>query len=114
MKWKVYISQFFSATFLSAPLIFNFLATFHTPDPSTQPHHNLPTSSAFIFQLELILNKAEGGDISTYVPNGEWDLIGKLCRQKCERTVIIKKQSKLAIFRNFGILENEKVSAFSY
>merc|ERR1719193_1729978 len=28
------------------------------------------------WQLELILNKAEGGDISTYVPNGEWDLIG--------------------------------------
>ena len=31
----------------------------------------------FPFQLELILNKADGGDISTYVPNGEWDLIGK-------------------------------------
>ena len=30
------------------------------------------------FQLELILNKADGGDISTYVPNGEWDLIGIL------------------------------------
>ena len=30
-----------------------------------------------LFQLELILNKADGGDISTYVPNGEWDLIGE-------------------------------------
>ena len=32
---------------------------------------------SWTFQLELILNKADGGDISTYVPNGEWDLIGK-------------------------------------
>ena len=30
-----------------------------------------------LFQLELILNKADGGDISSCVPNGEWDLIGE-------------------------------------
>merc|ERR1719295_824981 len=28
------------------------------------------------WQLELILNKEDGGDISGYVANGEWDLIG--------------------------------------
>lgn len=31
----------------------------------------------FIFQLDLKLNSEKGGDISTYVTNGEWDLIGK-------------------------------------
>ena len=114
-------SIFFCHFFICSPNFhffghFSFILTIFKllQDPLIQPHHNHPTSSAFIFQLELILNKAEGGDISTYVPNGEWDLIGKLCRQKCERTDIIKKQSRLAIFRNFGILEREKVSAFSY
>ena len=29
------------------------------------------------FQLDLRLNSENGGDISTYVTNGEWDLIGK-------------------------------------
>ena len=30
-----------------------------------------------LFQLDLRLNSDNGGDISTYVTNGEWDLIGK-------------------------------------
>ena len=29
------------------------------------------------FQLELTLNKEDGGDISSFVSNGEWDLIGE-------------------------------------
>ena len=122
MKWKVYRSQFFFCHFFICSPNFHFFGHFSfiltifklLQDPLIQPHHNHPTSSAFIFQLELILNKAEGGDISTYVPNGEWDLIGKLCRQKCERTDIIKKQSKLAIFRNFGILERSLPSHINY
>ena len=50
----------------------------------------------FPFQLELILNKADGGDISTYVPNGEWDLIGKINDKKIKRQkeTKIKKKKK--------------------
>ena len=33
--------------------------------------------SYLFFQLDLRLNSEKGGDTSTYVTNGEWDLIGK-------------------------------------
>ena len=36
-----------------------------------------PTFSCCFFQLDLKLNSDKGGDTSTYVTNGEWDLIGK-------------------------------------
>ena len=36
-----------------------------------------PFVSDLFFQLDLRLNSESGGDISTYVTNGEWDLIGK-------------------------------------
>ena len=36
---------------------------------------NFPKQDLF-FQLDLKLNSEKGGDISTYVTNGEWDLIG--------------------------------------
>ena len=29
------------------------------------------------FQLDLKLKDEKGGDISSFIPNGEWDLIGK-------------------------------------
>ncbi|CAL1283247.1 unnamed protein product [Larinioides sclopetarius] len=29
------------------------------------------------FQLDLRLASEDGGDLSTYITNGEWDLIGK-------------------------------------
>ena len=29
------------------------------------------------FQLDLTLKDKKGGDISSFIPNGEWDLIGK-------------------------------------
>ena len=31
-----------------------------------------------IFQLDLKLNSDKGGDVTTYVTNGEWDLIGNI------------------------------------
>ena len=36
-----------------------------------------PTFSCCFFQLDLKLNSDKGGDTSTYVTNGEWDLIGE-------------------------------------
>ena len=30
----------------------------------------------FYFQLDLKLNSEAGGDTSTFIPNGEWDLVG--------------------------------------
>ena len=30
-----------------------------------------------IFQLDLKLNSETGGDLSTFIPNGEWEVIGK-------------------------------------
>ena len=32
----------------------------------------------FNFQLDLTLKDGKGGDISSFIPNGEWDLIGKI------------------------------------
>ena len=29
------------------------------------------------FQLDLALKNEDGGDISSFITNGEWDLIGK-------------------------------------
>ena len=29
-----------------------------------------------LFQVDLRLKEEEGGDISSFIPNGEWDLIG--------------------------------------
>lgn len=31
------------------------------------------------FQLDLQLQDEAGGDISSFVTNGEWELLGKLC-----------------------------------
>ncbi len=31
-----------------------------------------------LFQLDLALKDDKGGDISSFIPNGEWDLIGNL------------------------------------
>ena len=42
---------------------------------------NLVKASAFKifnFQLDLTLKDGKGGDISSFIPNGEWDLIGKI------------------------------------
>lgn len=36
------------------------------------------------FQLDLQLQDETGGDISSFVTNGEWDLLGKF-RRKCVR-----------------------------
>jgi len=33
---------------------------------------------SFNFQLDLTLKDGKGGDIGGFVPNGEWDLIGKI------------------------------------
>ena len=30
----------------------------------------------FLFQLDLKLNSETGGDLSTFIPNGEWEVIG--------------------------------------
>lgn len=32
----------------------------------------------FTFQLDLQLQDEEGGDLSSFVTNGEWSLIGKM------------------------------------
>ena len=32
--------------------------------------------SYYIFQLDLALKDENGGDISSFISNGEWDLIG--------------------------------------
>ena len=42
---------------------------------------HIPTFSCCFFQLDLKLNSDKGGDTSTYVTNGEWDLIGKKKRE---------------------------------
>ena len=36
-----------------------------------------PFVSDLFFQLDLRLNSEKGGDTSTYVTNGEWDLKGE-------------------------------------
>ena len=36
-----------------------------------------PVVSDLFFQLDLRLNSEKGGDTSTYVTNGEWDLKGE-------------------------------------
>jgi hypothetical protein len=33
-------------------------------------------------QLDLALKDEKGGDISSFITNGEWDLIGKQKKQK--------------------------------
>ena len=38
-----------------------------------------PLVSDLFFQLDLRLNSEKGGDTSTYVTNGEWDLQGEPC-----------------------------------
>ena len=30
------------------------------------------------FQLDLKLNSETGGDLSTFIPNGEWEVIGEI------------------------------------
>lgn len=39
---------------------------------------HIPTFSCCFFQLDLKLNSDKGGDVTTYVTNGEWDLIGNI------------------------------------
>ena len=34
--------------------------------------------SYYIFQLDLALKDENGGDISSFISNGEWDLIGNV------------------------------------
>ena len=31
-----------------------------------------------LFQLDLKLNSETGGDLSTFIPNGEWEVIGEI------------------------------------
>ena len=42
-----------------------------------------PFVSDLFFQLDLRLNSEKGGDTSTYVTNGEWDLQGELPSDVC-------------------------------
>ena len=46
--------------------------------------NNSNQNSLFIhfpfFQLDLKLNSDKGGDVTTYVTNGEWDLLGNVTR----------------------------------
>ena len=35
------------------------------------------TFNAAFFQLDLKLNSETGGDLSTFIPNGEWEVIGE-------------------------------------
>ena len=37
----------------------------------------IATEQFYHFQLDLTLKDKKGGDISSFIPNGEWDLIGK-------------------------------------
>ena len=37
----------------------------------------IATKQFYHFQLDLTLKDKNGGDISSFIPNGEWDLIGK-------------------------------------
>ena len=53
-----------------------------------------PFVSDLFFQLDLRLNSEKGGDTSTYVTNGEWDLQGErllmsvlLCHCHCPAAV---------------------------
>ena len=51
-------------------------------------HHNVnfyQTEDYLVqnFQLDLKLKSDEGGDTSTYILNGEWDLIGRVGTVNC-------------------------------
>ena len=37
----------------------------------------IPVKKFNCFQLDLKLNSEDGGDYSTFISNGEWDLVGK-------------------------------------
>ena len=37
----------------------------------------IPVKKFNCFQLDLKLNSEAGGDTSTFIANGEWDLVGK-------------------------------------
>lgn len=47
-------------------------------------------SFLYIFQLDLQLQEEKGGDLSSYVTNGEWDLLG-VCTFKFKLRVKKKK-----------------------
>lgn len=58
---------------------FSFLAVFceRSVDSSRIYHHfNLPPTFSFALQIDLTLQSEEGGDISNFNTNGEWDLLG--------------------------------------
>ena len=50
-----------------------------------------PFVSDLFFQLDLRLNSEKGGDTSTYVTNGEWDLQGELCPVSLHSVALTRK-----------------------
>ena len=51
--------------------------------------------SYYIFQLDLALKDENGGDISSFISNGEWDLIG----------VYISEQNLFYVFHIFSLFQ---------